>query len=113
MKDANPNKLKEKKKMSPKAQTLTFIALSTAITCIIGPLSIPNNLYICSCRSELSWIKYTAITKEAILFTIFMDFIFNDSINKNKHTDWIIIKGFSYSKIRECILLANSLKIPP
>ena len=29
-----------KKKMNSKAQTLTFIALSTAITCIIGPLSI-------------------------------------------------------------------------
>ncbi len=30
----------KKKKLPPKAQTLTFIALSTAITCIIGPLSI-------------------------------------------------------------------------
>lgn len=31
---------KNKKKMSSKTQALTFIALSTAITCIIGPLSI-------------------------------------------------------------------------
>ena len=32
--------VKKKKKIPPKAQTLTYIALSTAITCIIGPLSI-------------------------------------------------------------------------
>ena len=31
---------KKKKRWSPKAQTLTYVALSTAITCIIGPLSI-------------------------------------------------------------------------
>lgn len=41
MEETNTNNTKERKKMSPKAQTLTFIALSTAITCIIGPLSIP------------------------------------------------------------------------
>lgn len=41
MEETNTNNTKERKKMSPKVQTLTFIALSTAITCIIGPLSIP------------------------------------------------------------------------
>lgn len=34
------NNTKKKKQMSGKTQALTFIALSTAITCIIGPLSI-------------------------------------------------------------------------
>ena len=36
----NNTAVKEKFKKSSKAQTLTFIALSTAITCILGPLSI-------------------------------------------------------------------------
>lgn len=41
MEETNTNNLKKKKKLSTKAQTLTFVALSTAITCILGPLSIP------------------------------------------------------------------------
>ena len=41
MEETNANKTKPKRKMSSKAQTLTFVALSTAITCILGPLSIP------------------------------------------------------------------------
>lgn len=41
MEEANENNTGERKRMSTKAQTLTFIALSTAITCILGPLSIP------------------------------------------------------------------------
>ena len=41
MEEVNENNTEGRRKMSSKAQTLTFIALSTAITCILGPLSIP------------------------------------------------------------------------